>query len=308
MPGMMRVAMIGLGDIARKAYLPVLAARADLDLSLMTRNRAVLDELGDAHRIRNRHTDMASLLAGGLDAAFVHAATEAHAVLVEPLLLAGIPVYVDKPLDYGLAGSERLVRLAESRGCSLMVGFNRRFAPLYAGLLDHPRDLILMQKNRTASADAPRRMVFDDFIHVVDTLRFLAPGPVRDVDVRWKLRDGMLHHVLLTLSGEGFSAVGVMNRMSGSTEEILEAMGDGSKRTVLNLADRLDHRGEEVRARRGDWTPVARQRGIEQACAAFLDAVREGRRLSAEDALRTHALCEEIVTRIEGSGVSRGLP
>jgi hypothetical protein len=27
--------------------------------------------------------------------------------------------------------------------------------------------------------DAPRRVVFDDFIHVVDTLLFLAPGAVR---------------------------------------------------------------------------------------------------------------------------------
>ncbi len=27
---------------------------------------------------------------------------------------------------------------------------------------------------------------------------------------------------------------------------------------------------------RGDWVPVARQRGIEQAVLAFLDAVRAG--------------------------------
>ncbi|MDX6228755.1 MAG: hypothetical protein QOI76_2145, partial [Frankiales bacterium] len=34
----MRVAVIGLGDIARKAYLPVLAALPDVQLHLVTRN------------------------------------------------------------------------------------------------------------------------------------------------------------------------------------------------------------------------------------------------------------------------------
>lgn len=47
--------------------------------------------------------------------------------------------------------------------------------------------------------------------------------------------------------------------------------------------------------RRGDWTPVARQRGIEQSCAAFLDAVHSGSLLSAEDTLASHAICEQIV-------------
>ncbi|MGO4754165.1 gfo/Idh/MocA family oxidoreductase, partial [Streptomyces sp. 2MCAF27] len=40
---------------------------------------------------------------------------------------------------------------------------------------------------------------------------------------------------------------------------------------------------------------VARQRGIEQITLAFLDAVRSGTLLTAEDALRTHELCERVV-------------
>ncbi len=74
------------------------------------------------------------------------------------------------------------MELAEERGVSLAVGFNRRFAPGYAQCADHPRELILMQKNRIGLPEDPRTMVLDDFIHVVDTLRFLVPGPVDDVD------------------------------------------------------------------------------------------------------------------------------
>ncbi|HEX4811487.1 MAG TPA: Gfo/Idh/MocA family oxidoreductase [Nonomuraea sp.] len=293
----MKTAMIGLGDIAEKAYLPVLAAQPGLDLHLCTRDSARLDRLGDAYRIARRFTSVDDLIKEGIEAAFVHAATEAHPAIVEPLLSAGVHVYVDKPIAYTLEDCARLVRLARAEGRSLMTGFNRRYAPGYAGLVTLPRHLILMEKNRENSPDDPRRVIFDDFIHVVDTLRFLAPGPVTHTAVDARVTGGLLEHVVLHLSGAGFTAVGVMNRVSGASEESCEVMGEGVKRRVVNLGDVIDHRGGEVLARRPDWVPVARQRGIEQTCLEFLAAVRAGRRVDAEDALRTHALCEEIVSR-----------
>ncbi|MDK1474516.1 Gfo/Idh/MocA family oxidoreductase [Streptomyces sp. 549] len=296
----MKVGVIGLGDIARKAYLPVLTARPGIDLHLHTRTAATLDAVGDTHRIpsAHRYTELDALLAAGLDAAFVHAATSAHPELVTRLLEAGVPTYVDKPLAYELADARRLVELAEQRSTALAVGFNRRFAPSYAQCADHPRDLILMQKNRVGLPEDARTLVYDDFIHVVDTLRFLAPGGTDQVTVRGRTRDGLLEHVVLQLSGEGFTAVGSMNRLSGSSEEILEVSGQDSKREVRNLAEVIDHRGQPSVRRRGDWVPVARQRGIEQVVAHFLDAVSADKVLSARDALLTHELCEQIVTSV----------
>ncbi|MFJ6215651.1 Gfo/Idh/MocA family protein [Streptomyces sp. NPDC092296] len=296
----MPVAVIGLGDIAQKAYLPVLTAQPGLDLHLMTRDRAKLDRLGDAYRLPHRYTDLDAVIGAGVRAAFVHASTEQHVPIVSRLLAAGVDVYVDKPLDYRLSGARTLVELAESAGRSLMVGFNRRLAPGYAQALERPRELIVLRKNREGLPEDPRTVVFDDFIHVVDTLRFLVPGEIRHTDVRARVRDGKLHHVVLTLAGDGFTALGIMNRVSGSTEEILEVSGADSKREVRNLAEVVDHRGQPTVRRRGDWVPVARQRGIEQACLAFLGAVRAGRVVSARDALVTHELCEEIVGRVTG--------
>ncbi|MFD0401976.1 Gfo/Idh/MocA family protein [Kitasatospora sp. NPDC127121] len=295
------VGVIGLGDIAQKAYLPVLGAMPGLDLRLMTRDRAKLDRLGDVHRIAPEHrfTDLGELIGSGIRAAFVHAATSQHVPIVEQLLTAGVDVYVDKPLDYTVDGARRLVDLADRTGRSLMVGFNRRYAPGYAQAKERPRDLIVLQKNREGLAEAARSLVFDDFIHVVDTLRFLAPGEIEHVDVRSRVRDGLVEHVVLTLGGDGFTALGIMNRLSGSTEEILEVSGADSKRAVHNLAEVIDHRGQPTVRRRGDWVSVARQRGIEQCVQSFLDAVRVGKTVDAHDALRTHELCELIVERIE---------
>lgn len=297
----MKVGCIGLGDIAQKAYLPVLAVQPGVELHLQTRTPATLKRVGDTLHLPDaqRHADLDALVAAGLDAAFVHAPTDVHPQIVTRLLDAGVPTYVDKPLAYELADSERLVELAEERGVSLAVGFNRRHAPGYAQCADHPRELILMQKNRVGLPEEPRRMILDDFIHVVDTLRFLVPGQVDDVTVRARAEDGLLHHVVLQLAGDGFTALGVMNRLSGSTEEILEVSGQDTKRQVVNLAEVIDHKGQPTVRRRGDWVPVSRQRGIEQVTLAFLDAVRAGKTLSARDALATHELCERVVRAVD---------
>ncbi|MER5362261.1 Gfo/Idh/MocA family oxidoreductase [Streptomyces sp. NPDC002785] len=297
----MKVGCIGLGDIAQKAYLPVLTTLPGVELHLQTRTPATLTAVAEAHRIPSgqRHTDLDSLLAEGLDAAFVHAPTAVHPEIVGRLLDAGVATYVDKPLAYELADSERLVSLAEERGVSLAVGFNRRVAPGYAQCAEHPRELILMQKNRVGLPEDPRTMVLDDFIHVVDTLRFLVPGPIEHTVVQARIRDGLMHHVVLQLAGDGFTAIGAMNRLSGSTEERLEVSGQDSKREVVNLAEVIDHKGQPSVRRRGDWVPVARQRGIEQSVLSFLDAVRAGKLLSAQDALQTHELCERILRDLD---------
>ncbi|MFK0048797.1 Gfo/Idh/MocA family protein [Streptomyces sp. NPDC090741] len=294
----MKVGVIGLGDIAQKAYLPVLTARPGVELHLQTRTPATLERIGEIHHVPvgRRHTTLDGLLAEGLDAAFVHAPTAVHPEIVARLLEAGVPTYVDKPLAYELDDSRRLVELAEERGVSLAVGFNRRHAPGYAQCAEHPRDLIVLQKNRVGLPEDPRTLVLDDFIHVVDTLRFLLPGEADHIDVRAQVRGGLMHQVVLQMSGPGFTALGIMNRLSGSTEEILEVSGQDTKRQVVNLAEIIDHRGQPTVRRRGDWVPVARQRGIEQVVDAFLESVAAGKTLSARDALLTHELCERVVS------------
>lgn len=152
-----------------------------------------------------------------------------------------------------------------------------------------------MQKNRVGLPEDPRTLVLDDFIHVVDTLRFLLPGATDHVDVRAVVREGLMHQVVLQLSGDGFTALGIMNRLSGSTEEILEVSGRDTKRQVVNLAEVIDHKGQPTVRRRGDWVSVARQRGIEQVVDHFFEAVETGKTLSARDALLTHQLCEQVV-------------
>jgi virulence factor len=301
--GRLRIGVVGLGDIATKAYLPVLAARPGLELTLMSRDPERVARVSRRFGVARSTTRLDDLLDGGLDAVFVHASTDAHAGLVTRLLDAGLPVLVDKPLAPDLAEATRLVELAEARGVSLAVGFNRRHAPVYTALAGLPRSVVLVQKHRVGLPDEPRRVVFDDFVHVVDTLRFLLPPEEACAGVRCVVRDGLLRTVTLTLTSGEVTGIGVMNRVSGSNEEVVEVLGDGQKHRVLDLAtvERHADGGAQV-VRRGDWTPVPEQRGFTALCDWFLDAVRDGRALSARDALRTHEVCEDVVRAAEAVG------
>jgi len=304
----MRIAIVGLGDIARKAYLPIFAAMSDVEPVLCSRNGTELARLAASYRIRQVTTDVAQLASLQIAAAFVHTATESHEAVVRELLRHGIHVYVDKPLAYTAAAAARMVALAESQNCRLMIGFNRRYAPMYAALADKPdRRLVILQKHRRPPVDVARRVVFDDFIHVIDTLRFLAPGPIDAVKVSSGIQNGALHHLLVQLDGQGFSLLGVMNRDSGITEEILEMMSPGNKWRVQALSQMTHaHGGVEHVTNSSDWDTVLWRRGFPQIVQHFLDCIRTNGapHPSAQDSLATHLLCEQIVTQLEAAGAT----
>jgi len=94
--------------------------------------------------------------------------------------------------------------------------------------------------------------------------------------------------------------VGTMQRDSGLDEERLTVIGDDRTVSVSNMSDSIERDGVERHRRRGDWTPVARQRGFEAMCADFLDAVRTGLATDAADIVETHRLCEAIVRHADG--------
>lgn len=300
----MRIAVIGLGDIAQKAYLPVITTRSDVELIFCTRNQETLQRLTKMYRVAESVREVDELAGRALDAAFVHTSTESHAEIAGKLLQNSVHVYLDKPLAYSVKESRTLVDLAEQAGRILMVGFNRRFAPMYSqfhAIAQHR--LIIMQKNRLFLPGDVRRFVFDDFIHVVDTLRFLAPGEIRDMRVSSLRQADQLVHLVLHLEGDGFAAIGVMNRDSGAVEETLEVMSPGNKWLVRGLNTTVHYQnGEEHHHAFKDWDPVLYRRGFPQIIDHFLDCVKHDQAplQTARDALKTHVLCERIVGEVTG--------
>ena len=119
---------------------------------------------------------------------------------------------------------------------------------------------------------------------------------------------GLLATITVALRVDDSTALGVMHRLSGAEEEVLEVMGTGYKHRVRDLTDvwRADaDQGDGVlRARRDGWAAMATVRGFTGMCDAFLSSVRSQEVLSARDALRTHEICEQVVAAAQTGGAS----
>jgi virulence factor len=301
---MLKIGIIGLGDIAQKAYLPVISKRK-VECHLFTRHEATLSHLAGLYRYAHTHSSMESLIKSGIKAAFVHSSTASHYSIVEQLLSNNIHVYVDKPLTYDYKSSEILLDLAERKGLILFVGFNRRYAPAYQQLKALPdANMVIMQKNRKSMPADIRTFIFDDFIHVIDTLLFCFPHPIEKIKVTGKKDGDLLYYVVIQLtSPNGVTAIGVMNRDSGTTEETLEVFTPREKRVVHNVSDVCIHRdGQITKIAADDWSPTLLKRGFEDIVDDFLSAVESGSvaKITKDELLLTHKICEEVVEKLNG--------
>jgi virulence factor len=298
----MRVAIIGLGNICQKAYLPYITSKEDLEIIFCTRNKEKLETLSKKYRVQEYYTNVDELLDKDIDAAFIHTETESHVSIIEKLLKNNINVYVDKPISYSYEESKRMCKLAKEVNKVLMVGFNRRFAPMYRNLLKYEKpSTIKVEKNRLFSPKDFEVIVLDDFIHVIDTARFLLKDEIKSIDVNHFEKDNLLYNILVTLKTDSSTCITMMNRDSGYNEETLEYICPGNKLVVENLMSSKiykDNKKETLEFK--DWDRILYRRGFESIVEEFIKAVRENREpsISIDDALETHKLCDQILNQV----------
>jgi virulence factor len=299
---MLKIGVIGLGDIAQKAYLPVLSKK-EFEVHLFSRDQVKVQDIGAKYRLTNLHDSLDSMISSGIQAAFVHTPTGSHEDIVTKLLNSSIHVFVDKPITYDLDSAERLLTLAIKKDVILDVGFNRRYAPAIQNLKSlRNASMIIMQKNRKSLPGNVRTFIFDDFIHVVDTLLYLLPHPIEQMIVNGKKKENLLYHVVVQFTfAEGCTAIGIMNRDSGTNEERVEVFTPEEKRIVCNVTDTFVMKDKnEMKLGVSDWESTLNKRGFEGMVDEFLLGVELGSAMHHKNHLLTHNVCEEIVNKLEG--------
>ena len=128
-----KLAMIGAGRIAN-VHAGAIAANPDAVLV------AVSDAVPAAHEAFAAKWGCAarSLDAiesdGAIDAVLVCTPTDTHAHLIERFAKAGKHVFCEKPVDLDIARATEVIETAKAAGVKLMLGFNRRFDPHFAGV------------------------------------------------------------------------------------------------------------------------------------------------------------------------------
>ena len=135
--GQLTVGFIGAGNYASSMLLPQLARLSTVRLAHVATTRSL--SAVNAQRKFGFTTASTSAEAvledASLDAIFIVTRHRTHADMVCRALAAGKAVFVEKPLALTAGEVDRIVATIEETGNDrLMVGFNRRFAPLLAAM------------------------------------------------------------------------------------------------------------------------------------------------------------------------------
>jgi predicted dehydrogenase/threonine dehydrogenase-like Zn-dependent dehydrogenase len=134
---LLRVGFIGAGNYASSMLLPHLAKREDVELAhVVTTSSLSAANAQRRFQFSEASTNVESLLDDDtLDAIFVVTRHATHAELVCRALETGKAVFVEKPLALSEEQLTKILDVIRSTGNDrLMVGFNRRFAPLLTDL------------------------------------------------------------------------------------------------------------------------------------------------------------------------------
>ena len=137
-----RFGLIGAGKFASGTLIPGLLGAGMKPGAVASAGGLSAEDLKRRFEFASSHSDPEELIdAGNLDLIAIATRHDSHAELAAHALRAGIAVYVEKPLALDAEGLATVRDAQAATGAPLIVGFNRRHAPLAAELrkLDGPR-------------------------------------------------------------------------------------------------------------------------------------------------------------------------
>jgi predicted dehydrogenase len=256
-----------------------------------------------------------------VDAVLVLTRHDLHAPLVIEALEAEKHVFTEKPL--GLTGEEldAITKARERARGDVMVGFNRRFAPLVGEIQDHfagRRHPLVMHYRVNAGYVPPEHWAHDpregggrilgEACHFIDLCHHLAGAlPTRvfaesiagdsryrsddNVAITLRFADGSIATILYTAMGD-----------SSQAKEHLEVFGEGKMAVLEDFRSlALSGRGRKRRARSAN-----QDKGFRAEMRLFLEAVKRGGEMPipfAESLASSRATLSAVVSLRTGNPV-----
>jgi polar amino acid transport system substrate-binding protein len=306
-----RIGCIGAGNFASSVILPNLQSIKGVRLqSVGTTSGAGAASAQRAFKFQTAEQPSEVLNDPNVDAVFVVTRHDNHATLTAQALLAGRPVFVEKPLA---VNREQLAQLQEvyaaqlqaGRAPFVMAGFNRRFAPFtekilqfFAGrrepMMIHVRvNAGFMPHDHWIQAQGGR--IVGEFCHFVDWARSVIGFPIQSVSasglpngtqfaadnvaVTLKFADGSVANLLYLANGdrsipkEFFEVFcqGAIARLDDF--RTLELARDGKVQKFKSLQDKGHHGELQVTIeaiRDGKPSPIPFEELVEVTEATFL--------------------------------------
>lgn len=316
----MRIAVIGLGDIARKAYLPVLSQLSNnnpntlqnVELIFCSRNTNTLQHLSQQYRVKTLFQDYRKLNKNNVDAVMIHSNTSSHPEIAHYFLQQGIATFVDKPLADNAADCEKLFELAVQNNTALYLGFNRRFIPLYnqhlVGIQQNKPQKALQslrwEKNRHNLPTDIRSFIFDDFIHCIDSVNIYGKSDLSAIDVttQFGTNNENLTRIDVKWQQNGTILEASMNRTFGISQEVISANYENESYQFNSFVSGTHWKNNEtLTISLADWTPMLASKGFVDMINDWLQVIESGVMASEviDRNLNSHLLAEALCHQLK---------
>lgn len=319
----MRIGIYGAGNIG-SVHARVLAAIpgvvvAGVADSYQERAQRVAASVG-----ARPASNLEELLSLGLDSVVVAVPNVFHADACVTALGRGVDVLCEKPMATSVEDARRVLDTVERTGRVYQIGFNRRFAPAYAGLRELVAGGMTVFSGTMKMNDGDMRnppwfsdprvsggFIYDTGIHLLDAARWLL-GPIKTVCCMTRSSCYPDHDDAVVLMATDSGALLAFSTCGHATwtppTERIELFGD-HKVAITEGFDRLIHAqtiGQPAVIQDFSSLPWEERLGYVQQDQAFVEAVT--RRLTppvgAEDGYRA----VEMVAACYRSAANDGMP
>jgi predicted dehydrogenase/threonine dehydrogenase-like Zn-dependent dehydrogenase len=288
----LRFGVIGAGQFAKGVLLPALAAQPGVRLkAVCTASGFTSRHVGTRYRAEYCTSDPAEVIADpDIDAVVIATRHDQHAALTAAAIRAGKAVFVEKPLaltDDALA--EVQAAMAASPNPRLMVGFNRRFAPLavqcrefFVGVTE-PLFISYRVNAGTVPNDSwvndPSEgggRILGEVCHFIDTVCFLAgalPSRVTTEEIGRDPRSRQNVTVTVRLTNGSVGAIHYLTTGDPAvSKEYVEVFGGGRTAQLDNYRRLTTYRDNRRRRHR----LFNQAKGHTEEMAAFVSALKTG--------------------------------
>jgi predicted dehydrogenase/threonine dehydrogenase-like Zn-dependent dehydrogenase len=281
------VGLIGAGSFAQNVLLPALKPHGQL-IGVATARGNTSRHVAEKYAFEYCTSDAAQIMSDPrIDTVFVATRHGSHAEHVVAALRAGKHVFVEKPLCLTAAELDEISSEYSRSGAQLMVGFNRRFAPmierLRSGLPAAVPRAISYRVN--AGLVPPSHWVHDPAVgggrvlgeacHFIDLAAHLAGSRITAVTAT-PMRDAasLQDTIVMALAFENGSTASITYFSNGNKavpKEYLEVFAGGQVAIMddFRTLTVYDQRVEKTKSRHAD-------KGHAEEVRRFMDAVRTG--------------------------------